>query len=605
MDCENNKDEYMDIRAEEEDIEVFALRNLEDKNIVCVIKEGEEYYLNSRYSDMELIESWCSQYDIGNYRTIALVFGMGNGEYIRTLRKKNRDMLIIVFEPSYSIAVINRDIIGIEDFNMDDRIIIAVGKEGYDIIYAALLSFIDYEDLDYVKLFISPNYDRLFRDELSEIKRIYKERISAVVINRNTMIKMRNEITDNIAGNMLDCIKQYPLSGLVDKFKDINIEGVPAIIVAAGPSLDKNIWGLKKAMGKAFIIAVDTALNSLEKAGIMPDISITVDPHKPVKLFERMYQVPLVFSLSSNKDIKVTHKGMRIYQKESNETILERYINQFNKSNIVLESGGSVAHDAFSLAKILGFKTIIFVGLDLAYPSDKKHAKEAYGSNKGKNVSKDKKEYFYVDDIYGEKVKTEYNMNHYRLWFERAAIIYGDIKFIDATEGGAKKRGMEVLTLNEAIERECQRKALIDFKKIIESTEKYFTDEQVEYILEDLKEFPEYMKNVRRRISEGIKVYNTLDELNRKQKYVGKEFERTIQRITEINAWLGEDSEIKYLNMYAADKDYQVREEVFDEKENLYEEIKHIAHNGRDMLSALYEATYKAEDDVRKVIEES
>ena len=177
MDFENHKEEYMDIKAAEEDIEVFVARNLENKNIVCVIKDNVEYYLNSRYSDTKLIENWSSQHDIRNYRTIALVFGMGNGEYIRTLRKKNRDMFIIVFEPSYSIAVINRDSVGIEDFNRDDKIVIAVGKEGYDIIYAVLLSSVDYEDVDYVKLFISPNYDRLFRDELSEIKSIYKERI--------------------------------------------------------------------------------------------------------------------------------------------------------------------------------------------------------------------------------------------------------------------------------------------------------------------------------------------------------------------------------------------------------------------------------------------
>lgn len=44
------------------------------------------------------------------------------------------------------------------------------------------------------------------------------------------------------------------------------------IVVAAGPSLNKNIYELKKAKGKAFIVAVDTAIKPLLKAGIVPDM---------------------------------------------------------------------------------------------------------------------------------------------------------------------------------------------------------------------------------------------------------------------------------------------------------------------------------------------
>lgn len=52
---------------------------------------------------------------------------------------------------------------------------------------------------------------------------------------------------------------------------------IPAIVVSAGPSLNNNIMELKKAVGKAFIIAVDTAVKPLVKAGIIPDMFAMLD----------------------------------------------------------------------------------------------------------------------------------------------------------------------------------------------------------------------------------------------------------------------------------------------------------------------------------------
>ena len=68
---------------------------------------------------------------------------------------------------------------------------------------------------------------------------------------------------------------------------DINngIFWAPSIIlVSAGPSLNKNIMELKKAKNKAFIVATDTAVKPLLKAGIEPDLMVMVDGEKPKRL---------------------------------------------------------------------------------------------------------------------------------------------------------------------------------------------------------------------------------------------------------------------------------------------------------------------------------
>ena len=55
------------------------------------------------------------------------------------------------------------------------------------------------------------------------------------------------------------------------------LRGVPMIVVGAGPSLGDNIQALKQAKGKAVIVAVHRALESLHRAGVTPDLTIAVE----------------------------------------------------------------------------------------------------------------------------------------------------------------------------------------------------------------------------------------------------------------------------------------------------------------------------------------
>ena len=88
-----------------------------------------------------------------------------------------------------------------------------------------------------------------------------------------------------------------------------------AILVAAGPSLDKNIEKLKQIKDSVFIMAVDTALNTVLKHDIIPDMTISVDGHKPLVLFEdeRVKNIPISLSAVSNAKIVEQSNAMRFY----------------------------------------------------------------------------------------------------------------------------------------------------------------------------------------------------------------------------------------------------------------------------------------------------
>lgn len=580
----------------EKNIDVWVVENAEGKKIVGATKAGKDYLFNSKYSDDALVETWTNQTDISNYRSIAVVFGMGNGEYIRALRRKNADMTIIVFEPSEDIALINRDEIGCEDLINDPNIMIAIGENSLTGVHDTLSRLMVFEVVKYTKLFVVPNYNIIFTELLERFLSIYGECLSVALSRRYSLLKFQGEMKENINNNILDFINQYSLKDVLDGLVRVDKEGVPAIVVAAGPSLDKNIKELKRAVGKSFIIAVDTALKPLANEGIIPDITLSIDSHKPLSLFENDYtkDVPIILGLTSNSKIRDVHRGMRIYQ-GSQKSILDRFIIDFSKENTVLESGGSVTCDAFSLAQKAGFKTVIFIGLDLAFTGDITHSKASYG--KEQTIAEDNPDHFNVESMDGGMVKTSASLEIYRRWFEHAVEIYSDIKVIDATEGGAKKRGMEIMTLKDAIDRECKR-SCTNFRDVINDTKKFFTEDEQNYIIDDLKHFDVYCDEIRNKLNKGIRAYEKLDEFNRKGKYTGKEFKDTYNFITEINRWISEDPKMAYLALYVAEEDYDVKSQILDNKDSIYEEIKLVVDNGTKLIKAMLEAIDILENDI-------
>lgn len=584
-------------------IESFILHNTMDQRITGAIRGEKKYYFNSLYNDEDIVEVWCNQHDVSHYRTIAVVFGFANGAYVKELHKRNNEMKILVYEPSLDIIEKQEDEQDIIDI-FNDKNIYVVSDEKQ--MYVILAKMLDYEIIKYMKVFVTPNYDIAYEKEFGRFKAQLEEHEERLRVNRNTMKVFSRAIMQNAANNLLDCVKQYSVYNLKKEFDGLNKDKIPAIVVAAGPSLDKNISQLNRAKGRALIIAVDTALKPLAQAGILPDISVTADPDKLLLLFddETVKEVPLIFDFSSNEKIKNIHNGMRIYY-NTDGTLVSKYMSMFQKNSLQMESGGSVAHVAFSLAQRLGFKTIIFVGQDLAYPNDKGHAEAAFGGGEKNDVKNQNKVLFEVEDIYGGKVKTEYNMDKYRIWFERAVLTYTDIKFIDATEGGAKKKGMEIMTLGEAIERECLLKECVDFQDIISRTEHIFSKEEQRFIFKDISEFHKSLDIIRKRLEEGRQMYERLDMLNRKHEYAGNEFEEIIQNITEINKFIADDKDIQYLTVYIAETDFGVRDTIYEQRDNVYDDMELIIENGIKMMDALFVATGQVEEDLKDVMNQA
>jgi len=129
----------------------------------------------------------------------------------------------------------------------------------------------------------------------------------------------------------------------------------------------------------------------------------------------------------------------------------------------VLVSGPSVANVAVDLADKMGCSPIIFVGLDFAF-TDKTHSKDAEHTSNSNAMGN----LFKVEANRGGLVNTSMGFYVMKLWIEQR--IKADNTYINATEGGAKIAGVNVMSLDEALKMHGKRPRY-DFKYLCRSSD--------------------------------------------------------------------------------------------------------------------------------------
>lgn len=155
--------------------------------------------------------------------------------------------------------------------------------------------------------------------------------------------------------NLADYAVRPDIGGLRGAF-----QGGTALLVAAGPDLDTRLDLIKKAKGRALIICVNNALRSLSKAGIEPDICLTMDPTFDIR--ESFAGVPPMPDC-----LCVAHRFCHITRDVFSRVAffgnsLEAHLGHGTE----LARHGSVISAAFSLAELLGARRCILAGVQLA-----------------------------------------------------------------------------------------------------------------------------------------------------------------------------------------------------------------------------------------------
>jgi hypothetical protein len=503
--------------------EIEASYRRDDGKIVIIRDEIDLTHLPNRAKELIEREDWTR---------VILLLGFGLGRYPEELHKMiGENGILVVYEAVPELIKMTfrerdfSDLLGSERF----RLIIGEGKLD--------LSFTRRHHRDIVRgrfhilkqsacvAMDEPAYER-FRNQFLEAKMVAD-------VDVTTGVHRGAEWSDAFLENIPTIMRTAGVSRMNNLFK-----GRPAIIVSAGPSLEKNIHLLREAKGKAVIIAVDIVVPTLLSVGIIPDIVVVLEANRTQFLV--FQDVPLLRSVPAVFSGEVVHESLSsLYPGPTFFAIVHNHpvsvwVQKFwtDSGSYIEQIGGSVSHTAFGLAQLLGADPIALVAQDLSF-REKLHAGDVTELfYPDEYIEHHKRKNPIVIDIFGDERYTLSQFLTFRTSFEKK-ISQMKGKVFNATEGGLPIKGAETIRLRDFIDEYCNV-PLIDAVSVLESIGESHSTCDFQDMITSVQHDMARLKEIQKNASKINKIVLRLKELKERSLLNNSEathLVRTIERL--------------------------------------------------------------------------
>lgn len=560
-------------------------------------KDTLKQYIFSRYNPREDALKMLEE-DLGNKQSIWIIFGFAFGYVIDEIMTKVSDeSRIIVIEPNETLLNEQLKVTQKEWLKERENIHFFCGDDFIKLQYI-IKQVIPEEELNNMRIVYTEKYIGFYKGYYKAILEILDEAVTSKLINRNTIIKYAKTFFENIISNREYIRNSYDLSVYKEKYKNM-----PGLIVSGGPSLSKNIKFIKEFKGVIF--TGTRTLTAILDEGVKPDFLVSVDPTD--KIYQTLMEntendISLITLDQSNHKVIASNKGRQYFI--PTEKIAEELLGTNLEVN--LSRGGSVATLCLSAAQYMGCNPIIFIGQDLANTDMKLHAdicsneRNGLGNNEvideGDLINRGYKQ---IDGYDGEKVWSSSDLIYFLRWIEEFVECFKEIKFINATEGGAFIRG----TIN---------------KRFKEVTEEYSNIQKIH--MEDMQRQPYLEIDVEENIIKALDKLEKLKDLAKEAKDASEKLKKEYtqyegRRNKKIRSLLNKIDKIEK-KILTENKVKSVVEDLFDsayyfvncqkeQKEaiNESEQDKNIRITSYNYN--VYEALVGAIEEVIKIIKES
>jgi hypothetical protein len=289
-------------------------------------------------------------------------------------------------------------------------------------------------------------------------------KILQVFTDINTLVGKTQAFLANFAANFTLVSATPGVHGFAGQFA-----GVPAVLVAAGPSLDRNIHELRPFADRALILAADTALKPLLAGGIHPHFIFSADPGQQNYLHLKGADAPgswLVAEATAYPDTWQAFRGRTIACAFENSSL--PFLSEVFASKGTLRAWGSVATMCLDFGLLAGCDPVIFAGQDLAFSDggmyctglqwDKRWFAEVCAPEDWERRCAELRaanRIVMAEDLFGSPVASTDKLTAYWTWFSEEIEKHPQTRFINATEGGILKNHVEIMSLREALHRFC------------------------------------------------------------------------------------------------------------------------------------------------------
>jgi len=425
-------------------------------------------YVHSKYDPISEAERFIGQLkdvESGKY-TQVFFYGIGLGYHVEEFQKKYPDMPYVIYEPNLDILhrlfsskllteLLNNQLTHMYTQSEENE----VGEN--------LQHFVNHLKGE-VLFVVHPSYERLFTEQTKRFVALFRD----TIFNKRMYIHAGLEFAKRTAINsMKNLPKSMQNPNILHQKHDFG--GKPAILVAAGPSLDFEYENLRyiKENGLAYIFSVGSAINSLIEKGIYPDAACSYDgsPENQIvfrKVVERgIDQIPLIYGSLVGYETVQNYPGNLLHFLIKRDFFAGLVLKRDDEEKLEsVESVKTISTITLQLLYKLGFSPIILVGQNFSYLSDKWYAEGI--DHAGALTDKQKESAITVLDVEGNQVYTNKGFNSMRMEMEHIISALPGIQVINTTKGGAHIGGTIYQPLETVIREQLTTKGVVNHKWI-------------------------------------------------------------------------------------------------------------------------------------------
>lgn len=300
-----------------------------------------------------------------------VIYGFGLGYLFQQFALKSKG-IVLVYEPSIEILASTLEVADLSKELSKTNVYVFNDFEKLQSAYEKLRIINSETTISFL-----PSYAKLFGENLKFFASEMQKVMGRSILNENYFKTKLRPAVKLVCENISYLLDESLLLSFKDIYKDKT-----AVVVSAGPSLDRDIEILKKYKDNVIIITVSQALRTLWQNGITPDFVVCIEQ------FDSTPQVEGVDISNSYLILEpTTHTSMHRLKFKRNisypscTSIANLIWTNYAKINATpYISSGTVSYTALYSAMFLGCKEIILIGQDLAYCAGKCYSK---GTNRG------------------------------------------------------------------------------------------------------------------------------------------------------------------------------------------------------------------------------
>lgn len=298
--------------------------------------------------------------------SIHLVYGLGLG-YLFQVTSLNSNGTVILYEPDLNILKIVLTFVDFSNDFLKPNIFVCTN---YDEVAYAIHQKSGMENTP--EMLTLPT--QMESEGFEELVKRLKDTIGAYSLDLKYTKEKFYPSLKMLLKNLSKLYEEAPLARFKDAYK-----GKTAVLVSAGPTLDRNIETLKKYRDKFILFTVGTALKTLVANGIKPDFLSIIETYDSSKQLVGvdLKDVYFITEPYSNPVLRNFEYKRRFSHIASNVPVNQFWSEVCGENIDEYFSKGTVSYTLLNSARILGCSKIILVGQDLAYIGGQCYSKDS------------------------------------------------------------------------------------------------------------------------------------------------------------------------------------------------------------------------------------